>query len=44
MKRKREGVIAYYPVSLNIVGRKCIVAGGGEVALRDALLNRVKLL
>ena len=34
MKRKREGVIAYYPVSLNIVGRKCIVAGGGEVALR----------
>ncbi len=34
MKKKREGVIAYYPVSLNVGGRKCVVVGGGEVALR----------
>ena len=33
MKRK-DDVIAYYPVSLNIVGRKCVVVGGGEIALR----------
>ena len=33
MKRK-DDIIAYYPVSLNIGGRKCTVVGGGEVALR----------
>ena len=33
MKRK-DAVTAYYPVSLNIRGRKCLVVGGGEVALR----------
>lgn len=34
MKKERGGVISYYPVSLNIRGRKCVVVGGGEVALR----------
>ena len=24
----------YYPVSLNIQGKRCVVIGGGEVALR----------
>jgi siroheme synthase-like protein len=32
--KKKDGVIAYYPVSLNIRERRCVVAGGGEVALR----------
>jgi len=32
--KKKDDVIAYYPVSLNIGGRKCTVVGGGEVALR----------
>ncbi|MFC1987534.1 bifunctional precorrin-2 dehydrogenase/sirohydrochlorin ferrochelatase [Chloroflexota bacterium] len=32
--RKKDGVIAYYPVSLSIRGRQCVVVGGGEVALR----------
>jgi len=31
--KKKEGVI-YYPVFLNVKGKKCIVVGGGEVALR----------
>lgn len=32
---KRDGPKpAYYPVSLNIKGRKCVVVGGGEVARR----------
>jgi len=34
MRKEGEGVITYYPVSLNIRGRKCVVVGGGEVALR----------
>ena len=33
MKREDQ-VPAYYPVSLNISGRKCVVVGGGQVALR----------
>ncbi len=33
MKRGRQPP-AYYPISLNINGRRCIVVGGGEVALR----------
>jgi siroheme synthase-like protein len=32
--KKGEPKPAYYPVSLNIKGRKCVVVGGGEVALR----------
>jgi len=32
--KKKDDIIAYYPVSLNIGGRKCVVVGGGEVALR----------
>jgi len=32
--KKKDDTIAYYPVSLNIGGRKCVVFGGGEVALR----------
>jgi len=27
---------AYYPVYLNLQGRKCLIAGGGQVALRKA--------
>ncbi len=33
MSRKRQDTI-YYPVSLNIRGRKCLVIGGGQVAVR----------
>lgn len=32
--RKREPVSAYYPILLNIQGKRCLVVGGGEVALR----------
>ena len=32
--KKKANIVAYYPVSLNIRGRKCVVVGGGEVALR----------
>jgi siroheme synthase-like protein len=32
--KKKANITAYYPVSLNIRGRKCVVVGGGEVALR----------
>ena len=28
---------AYYPVSLNVEGRACLVVGGGPVAARKAL-------
>ncbi|MFC1943229.1 bifunctional precorrin-2 dehydrogenase/sirohydrochlorin ferrochelatase [Chloroflexota bacterium] len=31
--KKRE-LPAYYPIFLNISGRKCVVVGGGQVALR----------
>ncbi len=33
MKNNRQDTI-YYPISLNIRGRKCTVVGGGQVALR----------
>jgi siroheme synthase-like protein len=33
MKRD-ERTSPYYPISLNIKGRKCLVVGGGQVALR----------
>ncbi len=32
--KKKGDIVACYPVSLNIEGRKCVVVGGGEVALR----------
>jgi siroheme synthase-like protein len=32
--KKKDDIIAYYPVSLNIWRRKCVVVGGGEIALR----------
>jgi len=32
--KKKDNIVAYYPVSLNIRGRRCVVVGGGEVALR----------
>jgi len=32
--KKREPASAYYPLLLNIQGKKCLVVGGGEVALR----------
>ena len=31
---KKSQVAAYYPIFLNVCDRKCIVIGGGEVALR----------
>jgi precorrin-2 dehydrogenase/sirohydrochlorin ferrochelatase len=34
MKNKRTKFRTYYPVFLNLVGKKCVVIGGGEVALR----------
>ena len=38
---KRERPAAYYPVFLNIRGKRCVVVGGGQVALRkvSALLE-----
>jgi len=32
--KKKDQISAYYPVFLNISGRKCVVVGGGQVALR----------
>ncbi len=31
---KKEQPAAYYPVFLNLAGKKCVVVGGGQVALR----------
>ncbi len=38
---KKDQGIAYYPVFLNVKGKKCVVIGGGQIALRKvrALLN-----
>ncbi|MCL5985234.1 MAG: bifunctional precorrin-2 dehydrogenase/sirohydrochlorin ferrochelatase [Actinobacteria bacterium] len=33
MKRK-EQLVSYYPIFLDISGKRCVVVGGGEVALR----------
>ncbi len=32
--KKHEAASPYYPILLNIQGKKCLVVGGGEVALR----------
>ncbi|MGB8706674.1 MAG: bifunctional precorrin-2 dehydrogenase/sirohydrochlorin ferrochelatase [Dehalococcoidia bacterium] len=32
--KKHEAASVYYPILLNIQGKKCLVVGGGEVALR----------
>lgn len=32
--KKRDQLPAYYPVLLNISGKRCVVIGGGQVALR----------
>jgi siroheme synthase-like protein len=34
--KKHETVSPYYPLLLNIQGKKCLVVGGGEVALRKS--------
>jgi precorrin-2 dehydrogenase/sirohydrochlorin ferrochelatase len=34
MKNEKDGLVTYCPVFLNLQGRKCVVIGGGEVALR----------
>lgn len=39
MNKKNSKGIVYYPVSLNIQGKRCVVIGGGKVALR-----KVKML
>ena len=31
---KKDQGITYYPVFLNVNGKKCVVVGGGQVALR----------
>ena len=30
----KRDAISYYPVFLNVAGKKCVVVGGGQVALR----------
>jgi len=39
MKKRKFNTPAYYPIMLNIKGEKCVVVGGGKVALR-----KVKML
>jgi len=34
--KEHEAASPYYPILLNIQGKKCLVVGGGEVALRKA--------
>jgi siroheme synthase-like protein len=39
MKKRKSNPPVYYPILLNIQGKKCVVVGGGKVALR-----KVKML
>ncbi len=32
--KRLKGICPYYPISLNVQGKKCLVVGGGNVALR----------
>ena len=34
--KRHEAASPYYPILLNIQGKKCLIVGGGEVALRKA--------
>ena len=34
MRKRRSNTPVYYPIMLNIQGKKCVVIGGGNVALR----------
>jgi siroheme synthase-like protein len=34
MKKRKPNTPVYYPIMLNIQGKKCVVVGGGNVALR----------
>ena len=34
MARKKTNSIAYFPAFLNVLGKKCVVVGGGNVAVR----------
>jgi len=34
--KKHEAASPYYPILLNIQGKKCLIVGGGKVALRKA--------
>ena len=39
MNKKKSKIAVYYPIFLNLQGKKCVVVGGGKVALR-----KVKML
>jgi len=39
MKNRKSGPPIYYPIMLNLQGKKCVIVGGGTVALR-----KVKML
>ena len=36
MKKRKSNTSVYYPIMLNIQGEKCVIVGGGKVALRKA--------
>ena len=36
-KKKTESSLAYYPAYLNVKDRKCVVVGGGQIALRKVV-------
>ena len=39
MNKKKSKTVVYYPIFLNLKGRRCVVVGGGKIALR-----KVKML